>query len=112
METQTETKRNPYLRHHVKKNLDIIILTLLVQQSLCGKDMMMEIYRNFDVMVSSGTLYPLLHSMERSGLIVSENGVKTRLYKLSDPLSTHKILRSHIEAKAQLTNFLKDSILG
>ena len=53
-----------------KSFLDLIIaLTLLRSDPVTGYRMLTLIYKNFGVLVAPSVLYPMLHSMERKGLI-------------------------------------------
>ena len=73
------------LRRRVIKNfMDILILTELKKQSMSGYDVMGLIHKKFDVLVSSGTIYSLLYSMEREGLIKGVLDQRTRVYELTE----------------------------
>src|SRR5256885_4137736 len=55
-----------------KNHLDLIILRLLKAKPRWGYEINLEIRDRFKVYLSAGTLYPLLHSMERSEEHTSE----------------------------------------
>ncbi len=72
----------------VKNNLDLIVLRLLSYKPLWGYEVNGAIRDRFQVYLSAGTLYPLLHSLEEDGYIKgewdSERGRGRRIYKITD----------------------------
>ena len=71
----------------VKTNLDLIILWLLKNKPRWGYEINMAIKDRFNVYLSAGTLYPLLHSLEEKryieGLWESEKGRGRRIYQIT-----------------------------
>ncbi|MCE8426112.1 MAG: helix-turn-helix transcriptional regulator [Candidatus Methanoperedens sp.] len=57
----------------VKNHLEIIILSLLLEKPRCGYDLIKEIIARYNVMISQGTVYPLLYSLKREGIIHMES---------------------------------------
>jgi PadR family transcriptional regulator PadR len=72
----------------VKNNLDLIILRLVRSQPRWGYEINTAIRDRFQVYLSAGTLYPLLHSLEEDGYIQgeweSEKGRGRRIYKITE----------------------------
>jgi DNA-binding PadR family transcriptional regulator len=69
----------------VKSFMDIIILReLKTRGALSGYDVIAYIHKKFDLLVSPGTAYALLYSMQRKGLI--ENTVESckKVYKITE----------------------------
>jgi len=66
----------------IKKSLDIIVLALLQQRPMCGFDIIKTIVQNFSVLLSQGTVYPILYSLKEKGYvnIVMRSDNKTRIY--------------------------------
>lgn len=58
----------------VKKNLDAIVLSIVQQEPMCGYDIIKTISSQFHVFLSQGTIYPLLHSLERDGILETKMG--------------------------------------
>jgi DNA-binding PadR family transcriptional regulator len=72
-------------RRLIKHFLDTIILDKLKNtQALSGYDIMELVHKKFGLLISSGTVYALLYSMERKGLIRGELTGGKRIYALSD----------------------------
>jgi len=89
---------------YVKDSLETIVLALILNKPMCGTDIIKTIHKEFDVLLSPGTIYPLLHSLEEKGLLTCEYQVKTKTYK---PIkgATPKI-RSMLNERAKISEFL------
>ena len=67
----------------IKNFMDIIIMTELRNGSLSGYDVISYIHNKFNLLVSSGTVYSLLHSLEGNGLVEGVWEERKRDYKLT-----------------------------
>ena len=56
---------------HVKAFLDIVILAMLNDEPMYGYKVIAAIHREFEILLSPGSLYPLLHFLEDNKLIES-----------------------------------------
>jgi DNA-binding PadR family transcriptional regulator len=56
---------------HVKTFLDIVVLAMLNSKPMYGYKLIAAVHREFGVLLSPGSLYPLLHSLEDNKLIES-----------------------------------------
>jgi len=72
-------------------------MTVLNGMPMYGYGIMATIHKEFGVLLSPGTLYPLLHSLEGSGLIESNHDMGRVIYQIS-PEGKQKL-------KHTLTNF-------
>jgi len=68
----------------IKNFMDIIIMTELRNGSLSGYDVISYIHNKFNLLVSSGTVYSLLYSLERNGLVEGTWDERKRVYKLTE----------------------------
>ena len=68
----------------IRNFMDLFILDTLKNREMSGYDFISLIHRKFDVLVSSGTVYTLLYSMERKGLIKGQNFDRKRVYTLTE----------------------------
>ncbi|MGD8505379.1 MAG: PadR family transcriptional regulator [Candidatus Bathyarchaeota archaeon] len=82
METTTVLKKMH--RRLVKTFLDVLILSELRQGAMSGYDVIAFIHNKFRLLVSSGTVYSLLYSLERDGLIKGEWQQRKRVYTLTE----------------------------
>lgn len=71
-------------RRIVKTFMDIVVLAELRNRPMSGYDVIAYIHKRFHILVSSGTVYSLLYSMERDGLIRGMFSQRKRVYALTD----------------------------
>ena len=71
-------------RRVIQDFMDIFILAEMKECSLSGYDCIGFIHRRFDLLVSSGTVYSLLYSMERDGWIRGVWNERKRVYELTE----------------------------
>ena len=75
-------------RRMVNAFMDIIILSKLEiterESEVTGYNLMKLINKKFNILVGTGTVYAVLYSMERKGLICSSLKGRRRIYKLTD----------------------------
>ena len=57
---------------HVKAFLDLLILGILNGRSMYGYKIIGAVHKEFGVLLSPGSLYPLLHALEGRGIIESQ----------------------------------------
>ncbi len=101
------------IERFVKGYLDIVVLALIAARPMCGTDILDIIHRNFNVLLSPGTVYPLLHRLKKEGLLECECSVKKKLYKPArgSEANIQRILDEHSLANEFLNNFLKSRSL-
>lgn len=54
---------------HVKTFLDVVVLAMLNGKPMYGYKLIAAVHKEFGVLLSPGSLYPLLHSLEDNKLI-------------------------------------------
>jgi DNA-binding PadR family transcriptional regulator len=93
----------------IKNFMDIIIMTELRNGSLSGYDFISYIHNKFNLLVSSGTVYSLLYSLERNGLIEGVWEERKRVYKLTPKgeKTIDTLLGASDKIKGFMTNILK-----
>lgn len=94
----------------VKNELESIVLALTLKKPLCGLAIKEQIHKKFDVLLSSGTLYPLLHKLETKGLLEAKSGIKTKRYAPVDKEKIVAKLDEHMQAKNFLNGFLETTM--
>ena len=62
---------NRIVERHVKTSLDLIVLAMLNGEPMYGYKIIAAIHKKFGVLLSPGSLYPLLHLLEENKLIES-----------------------------------------
>jgi DNA-binding PadR family transcriptional regulator len=67
----------------IKSSMDIIIMAELLKSPLSGYDVTSYIHNKFNLLISSGTVYSLMYSLERNGLVEGNWDERKRTYKLT-----------------------------
>lgn len=70
-------------RRLIKNFSDIFILAELRKGPLSGYDVIEYINNKFHILLSSGTVYAILYSLERDGLITGNWNQRRRMYSLT-----------------------------
>jgi DNA-binding PadR family transcriptional regulator len=88
----------------IKNFMDIIILAELRNGPLSGYDVISFIHNKFHLLVSSGTVYSLLYSFERNGLIEGTWNERKRVYQLTE--KGRKTIETILSANDKIKNFI------
>ncbi len=67
----------------IKSHLEIIVLSMLSDRTMSGYDIIKEIFTKYNVLLSQGTVYPLLYSLKEDGIIQSmftKGDMRTKRY--------------------------------
>lgn len=93
-------------RDFAKKHLDLVILTLISKNPMCGKEVIEWIHDNLNVLVSTGRIYPLLKNLEEEGYFKSNKGIKKKEYSVADEDKVKSKIAKEINGFNSLTSFL------
>ncbi len=88
----------------IKNFMDIIIMTELRNAPLSGYDVTSYIHNKFNLLVSSGTVYSLLYSLERNGLVEGVWDERKRVYKLTE--KSQKTIDTMLSANDKIKGFV------
>jgi DNA-binding PadR family transcriptional regulator len=93
----------------IKNFMDTIILAELRSGPISGYDAITFIHTKYGFLVSSGTIYSMLYSLERNGLISGINEERKRVYKLTEKgaKTLEIILHSQDKIKFLISTILK-----
>jgi len=81
---QKHTLPPEILEKIVKGNLEILCLVFLEENNQSGYQILKNIANHFHCILSQGTLYPVLYSLEKQGKIIASNGKgREKIYTLS-----------------------------
>lgn len=83
----------------VKASLEMIILSHISEKPMCGFDIIKAISQQYHVFLSQGTIYPMLYSLEKKGILKTQNSLKAKLYAIT--VDGRKIVEN------KLVDFLK-----
>lgn len=101
---------NKMHRRIVQSFLDIVILLELKKRSISGYDLISFVHNKFDIMLSSGTVYSCLYSLEREGLVKSENTERKRVYTLTE--TGKETVRAFINAREKVQGLISNLFVG
>jgi PadR family transcriptional regulator PadR len=89
-ETELTMKQKMYFEYYVeriiKTNLEIVILSILRDRSMCGYDIIKSIFEKYNIFLSQGTVYPLLYSLKEQGILQAEfdrGNMRSKIYSIS-----------------------------
>ena len=106
----TSELSNSSIDKMVKDHLDAIVLALLQRKPMCGYDILQVIHREFNVFLGPGKIYPLLHTLKKSGLLKLEQSGKMKIYLPADEEAKKKIqdiLDERVRGSRLLSNYLQ-----
>jgi DNA-binding PadR family transcriptional regulator len=96
-------------RRAIQNFMDILVLTEMKKGSLSGYDVIGLIHQKFGILLSSGTVYSLLYSLERNGLIKGVWNQRKRVYILTEKGEQNtKVITN---ANEEIQNFLRNMLL-
>lgn len=67
----------------VKSLIDVIVLEMINREPMSGYDIIALIHKEFRILLSPGTVYPLLNFLERNGLIKGKQVQRKKVYTLT-----------------------------
>jgi DNA-binding PadR family transcriptional regulator len=97
----------------IKNFMDTIIMAELRNEAISGYDIISFIHNKFGFLVSSGTVYSLLYSLERNGLVEGLWIERKRVYKLTEKgaQTIAIILNSQDKIKSFMSTVLKAPVV-
>jgi DNA-binding PadR family transcriptional regulator len=93
----------------IKDNLDIILMAEMQKGALSGYDAISFIHSKYSYLISSGTVYSLLYSLERRGLVEGFWEERKRVYKLTE--KGEKAMETILNANNQIKVLAKTLLL-
>ena len=101
---------NKMQRRIVQNFLDVVILLELRKRPLSGYDVISFIHNKFGLLLSSGTVYSYLYSLERDGLIKGEYSQRRRVYTLTE--RGEETAKAYLNAKGKILGLLLNLFVG
>jgi DNA-binding PadR family transcriptional regulator len=74
------------LARNIKANKEIIILSMLYNKPMSGKDLTEELFLKTNVFLTQSTIYPILYSFEEAGILEAKHeqgDMKTKNYYIT-----------------------------
>ncbi len=96
----------------VKKNLDVIILSMLKDNPIHGYKIIADLHNSFGVLLSPGTLYPLLYRLVSEGLVDVEAESRRKVYSLNrlGELRTREFVESYKRHVDRIVGFIDGNL--
>jgi DNA-binding PadR family transcriptional regulator len=91
----------------VKDFLDVLILVQLRKEPKSGYDIISFVHKKLDLLMSPGTIYSCLYSLERDGLIqghTSNSSKRKRVYTLTD--KGERTIQTILSANNKIQQFI------
>lgn len=97
----------------IKTFLDVIVLAMLNGEPLYGYKLIGELHKSFGVLLSPGTLYPLLYHLEKEGFIEVSSLDRRKLYFLTEKgqKKVHMINDSYQKHSERIFSFVNIHLL-
>jgi len=89
--------------------MDVLILAELRKNSMSGYDVIGLIHKKHGILMSSGTVYNLLYSLEREGLIQGVQNSRKRVYALTD--KGEQNIKVITKTNGEIQRFLRNMLL-
>ena len=96
-------------RRAIKSFMDILILAELKNESMSGYDVISHIHKRFGILMSSGTVYSLLYSLGRNGLIKGIPNQRKRVYTLTEKGKQN--IKVITKANDEIQSFLRNMLV-
>ena len=92
----------------IKSFLDVFVLAEIQERPLSGYDIVGILHKRFDVYFSPGTVYSLLFSLERNGLVQGTTNSRKRVYALTE--KGEQTLETVATSNGKILNLLGDML--
>jgi len=96
------------MKQSVRKNLESIALSILQKEPMCGYDVIKTISHQYRVFLSQATVYPLLYSLEKKGLLETKNDGRAKIYAPTE--RGKNIIASNLDEFTKAQEYLYNSI--
>jgi DNA-binding PadR family transcriptional regulator len=67
--SDSELQKESDIESMVKKNLEMIVLSILKTHPMCGQDIVKEIFRQYQVFISQSSVYTILYSLKEKNIL-------------------------------------------
>lgn len=96
----------------LKSFLDIIVLSMLNGESVHGYQIIADLHIKFGVLLSPGTLYPLLYRLEEEGLVTVKELKRKKLYTIT-PIGKRRssqVMKLYRKNSDKIFNFIDNNL--
>lgn len=96
----------------VKDNLEMVIQIYLLHQPRTGRELMEQLRADTGVRLSPGRIYPLLHGLQKQGVLTAARGARQVVYRPANRAVTLEEVRGRLDACSRMTGFFLKLLRG
>ncbi|MDY9926965.1 PadR family transcriptional regulator [Methanosarcina sp.] len=67
--SNSEIQKESDIENVVKKHLDMIVLSIIRTQPMCGQDIVKEVFRQYQVFINQSSVYKVLYSLKERNIL-------------------------------------------
>lgn len=67
--SNSEIQKESDIENVVKKHLEMIVLSMIRTQPMCGRDIVKEVFRQYQVFISQSSVYTVLCSLKEKNIL-------------------------------------------
>jgi len=67
--SNSEIQKESDIENVVKKHLEMIVLSIIRTQPMCGRDIVKEVFRQYQVFISQSSVYTVLYSLKEKNIL-------------------------------------------
>ncbi|MCC4769483.1 hypothetical protein FXV91_04510 [Methanosarcina sp. DH2] len=67
--SNSEIQKESDIENMVKKHLDMIVLSIIRTQPMCGQDIVKEVFRQYQVFINQSSVYKVLYSLKERNIL-------------------------------------------
>jgi DNA-binding PadR family transcriptional regulator len=113
--SNSEIQKESDIENEVKKHLEVIVLSILRKQPMCGQDIVKEIFRQYHVFISQRSVYTVLSSLKGNDVIESsatKGDLRSKVYFSTEKGSeiANAILEESVSSIEYMLVILKENI--
>ena len=96
----------------VKSHLEIILLKFLSEKPMCGLEIIKEINRKYNVLLSQGTVYTTLYKLKKDGILYAEfekGNMRTKKYSATGEgkMTIYKKINEFVNMEMNILNSIQ-----
>jgi len=90
--------------------MDVLILQWIKEEPISGQDMMNKLFKDFDIKIGPGTMYPILFSLKKRKLVNTKIDKKRKLYFLTNKgkIASKAFIKDYSNIQKDIGFFLEE----
>ncbi len=100
----------------VKSHLEIILLKFLSEKPMCGLEIIKEINKKYNVLLSQGTVYSILYKLKKDGVLYAEfekGNMRTKKYSATGEgkMTIYKKINEFVNIEMNILNSIQNGMM-